>query len=82
MKLRNALSSWTILIPSLVLNVALLLAAVYFLNQLEFFYQQASGQVSLVRARTQRPIETAPRLAVHTALTGGGDLAEPHAAQP
>jgi hypothetical protein len=76
MKLRNVITSWTILIPSLVLNVALLAAMVFFLNQLEFFYQQELKCGPLLHARIPRASEKASRLAVHEANPAGEPISQ------
>ena len=70
-----------LLIPSLLLNVALLLSTVYFLDQLEGFYQQALHPGLVIQARARAPAQHAPRLALHEAPAGGGDLTEPTAIQ-
>ncbi len=64
MKLKQTISSWTILIPSLVLNVALLGAAAYFLNQLQTFYVSSAAPTPLQLAHRQSPGESAKLAAI------------------
>ena len=63
MKLKIAVSGWAILIPSLVLNIALLAGTLFFLGQIDSFYRQASAQAAFLHA-AKHPTEATPRLAV------------------
>ena len=74
MKLRNAISSWTILIPSLALNIALLAATVFFLKQLDFYYAQATAPAIVLNAGKQHAPENAARLAVRVPEPPAGSV--------
>ncbi len=65
MKLKFTVSSWTILIPSLVLNIGLLIATVFFLQQMDIFYAQVTSPTPKFELGSEPPMETIVPLVVH-----------------